>query len=191
VTSAGFDIWVHAITPATHAQAAEALSRALGISFAAAETSIASLPCLVKSNASPEQTQSVLAALYAVGGRAEAVAHQATWHAEPELAPLTQPVEDTRRDPLALPAAPPPAGRQLRSPSERERDPERRTASPRTATARLDVRGLVAPVQVALGIWDNAERSSWQHALRGHPVAGFLIVMLATTSVFLLVYAAM
>lgn len=118
----------------------------------------------------------------------------ATWQPEPDDPATAQRVRDTwqdRQDPLALPASQPSRSRSLRSPRERARDPERRTPQSRTAAPRVDVRGLVAPVNLALDIWTNAERSSWQSALRGHPVAGFSIVLLATTSVFLLVYAAM
>ncbi len=192
MTAERFDIWLHAIAPTAHEPAAAALGRVFGISVAAAEELIASLPRVVKRDASAEQTQRILAVLYAVGARAEAVAHErlATWHAEPEGAAL-QLADERPRDPLALAASPPPVPKKLRAPSERARDPERRMPVTRATPARLDVRGLVDPVHVALEILNHAERSSWQNALRGHPVAGFLIVMLATTSAFLLVYAMM
>lgn len=108
-----------------------------------------------------------------------------------ELADAPAPADAWRaslRLPPLMAAAVVPAG--LRAPKQRARLPRRvAQASSTTPPARPLSQGLLDPLKLTVGILQQAKQSSWQTALRGHPAAGFLIVLGATTLAFLALYA--
>ena len=73
MSEARFDIWLHAMADAHGEPAAEALRRVFQLSAEVANGLVASLPRVVKRDASAEQAARIVAALQALGGSASAV----------------------------------------------------------------------------------------------------------------------
>jgi hypothetical protein len=73
VTERDFDIWLHGFAPQTREEPQRALCRVFGIPHPAAEALLASLPRIVKRDASLAQAERIVQALEAIGGQAEAV----------------------------------------------------------------------------------------------------------------------
>lgn len=68
-----FDIWLHGFAPETREAPARALHRVFGIPEQAALALLATLPRVVKRDASASQAERLVQALESIGGRAEAV----------------------------------------------------------------------------------------------------------------------
>jgi hypothetical protein len=73
VTERDFDIWLHGFAPETREEPPRALCRVFGIPHPAAEALLASLPRIVKRDATLAQAERIVQALEAIGGHAEAV----------------------------------------------------------------------------------------------------------------------
>ena len=72
-TEHDFDIWLHGFAAETREAPQHALSRVFGIPEPAAEALLATLPRVVRRDASAAQAERIVQALEAIGGRAEAV----------------------------------------------------------------------------------------------------------------------
>ena len=66
-----FDIWLHGFAAETREAPHHALSRVFGISRPAAEALLATLPRVVRRDASAAQAERIVQALEAIGGRAD------------------------------------------------------------------------------------------------------------------------
>lgn len=73
MTDRDFDIWLHGFAPETREEPQRALCRVFGIPHPAAEALLASLPRIVKRDATLAQAERIVQALEAIGGHAEAV----------------------------------------------------------------------------------------------------------------------
>lgn len=88
-------------------------------------------------------------------------------------------------DSLRLPISDAPAPVPMRSPASRARLP-RAGGKASSATRAKDG---VDPLKVTVDILREAQAGSLQHALRGHPIAGFVLVLGGTLLAFLALYA--
>lgn len=91
MTEPDFDIWLHGFAAHTREAPQLALCRVFGIPQPAAEALLATLPRVVKRDASPAQAERIVQALEAIGGQAEAVPTRVV--PAPVLVVGTQPVE--------------------------------------------------------------------------------------------------
>jgi hypothetical protein len=73
VTQRDFDIWLHGFPRETREAPPLAISRVFGIPVQAAEALVATLPRVVKRDASPDQAERLVYALESIGGVAEAI----------------------------------------------------------------------------------------------------------------------
>jgi hypothetical protein len=73
VTQRDFDIWLHGFARATREAPPHAISRVFGIPIHAAEALVATLPRVVKRDASADQAERLVHALESIGGVAEAI----------------------------------------------------------------------------------------------------------------------
>jgi len=73
VTERDFDIWLHGFAAETREAPPLALSRVFGIPQPAAEALLATLPRVIRRDASAEQAERIVQALESIGGQAEAV----------------------------------------------------------------------------------------------------------------------
>jgi hypothetical protein len=91
VTQRAFDIWLHGFPRSTREAPPLAISRVFGIPLQAAEALVATLPRVVKRDASEAQAERLVHALEAIGGLAEAVPTRVV--PAPVLVVGTQPIQ--------------------------------------------------------------------------------------------------
>ena len=68
------------------------------------------------------------------------------------------------------------------------REPRRRPSATDKPQRTNQARGLQGPIGLLSEILQESSRSSWQQALHGHPVTGFILVLGGTTGLALLLY---
>lgn len=182
MSEARFDVWLHGMSDTPGEPAAEALRRVFQLSAEVADGLVASLPRVVKRDASTEQAARIVAALQALGGRASAV--------QRPLAPV--PVlrvgEEAAHTETAEPSAPRSATAEtvklgtLDLPQLASWFPQSAPLPASTVQEALPPAQSVQHVAVALA--EAAPTSGWQDpvsASTGVPVQGFAVTRFAIT----------